>query len=91
MNDSNRVLDSSTSSWKLVIDGKEVPDIGGQLWMGPRPTGGYDTVPSGNTFQFGKGLSIREYFPEPRDYKIYWKATGFKSNEAVVKGGVAPG
>jgi hypothetical protein len=71
----------------LVIDGQEVPNRGGQLWMGPKPTGGYDTVPSGATFQFGKGLPIREYFPEARDYKIYWKSAAFRSNEVIVKGG----
>jgi hypothetical protein len=56
--------------------------------MGPKPTGGYDTVNSGTTFQFGKALPIREYFPEARDYRIYWKAAAFRSNEVVVRGGV---
>ena len=54
----------------------------GQLWAGPKPTGGYGTVQSGSTFQFGKALPIREYFPEARDYKIYWKAAAFRSNVA---------
>ena len=89
MNDSDHVLDSSTKSWTLVIDGREAPDPGGQLWMGPRPTDGYDTVPSGSTFQFGKALPIHEYFPEARDYRIYWRAAAFRSNEVVVKGGIA--
>jgi len=73
-----------------VIDDREVPDRGGQLWMGPKPTGGYGTVQSGSTFQFGKALPIREYFPEARDYKIYWKAAAFRSNVAVVRGGATP-
>lgn len=41
-------------------------------------------------FQFGKALPIREYFPEARDYKIYWKAAAFRSNIAVVRGGATP-
>jgi hypothetical protein len=47
MNDSDQVLDSATASWTLVIDDREVPDRGGQLWAGPKPTGGYGTVQSG--------------------------------------------
>jgi len=90
MNDSDQVLDSATASWALVIDDREVPDRGDQLWMGPKPTGGYGTVRSGSTFQFGKALPIREYFPEARDYKIYWKAAAFRSNVAVVRGGATP-
>jgi hypothetical protein len=90
MNDSDQVLDSATASWALVIDDREVPDRGGQLWAGPKPTGGYGTVRPGTTFQFGKALPIREYFPEARDYKIYWKAAAFRSNVVVVRGGATP-
>ena len=90
MNDSDQVLDSATASWTLVIDDREVPDRGGQLWTGPKPTGGYGTVRSGSMFQFGKALPIHEYFPEARDYQIYWKADAFRSNVAVVRGGVTP-
>ena len=90
MNDSDHTLDSATASWTLVIDDREVPDRGGQLWAGPKPTGGYGTVGSGGTIQFGKALPIREYFPEARDYRIYWKAAAFRSNVVVVRGGTAP-
>jgi hypothetical protein len=54
-----------------MIDDREVPDRGGNSGPGGQPTGGYGTVQSGSTFQFGKALPIREYFPEARDYKIY--------------------
>ena len=90
MNDSDNTLDSATRSWILVIDDKEAPDLGGQLWMGPKPTGGYDTVRSGSTYQFGKALLIHQYFPEARNYRVYWKAIGFRSNVAVVRGHTIP-
>ena len=85
-NDSDETLDSATASWVLVIDDREVPDRGGQLWAGPKPTGGYGTVRPGETFQFGKALPLGQYFPEARDYKIYWKAAAFRSNVVVVRG-----
>jgi hypothetical protein len=90
MNDSDQTLDSATNSWILVIDDRQLPDPGGQLWMGGEPVGGYGTVRPGTTYQFGKGLSLREYFPEARDYKVYWKAAGFRSNVVVVRGGPIP-
>jgi hypothetical protein len=89
-NDSNKVLDSATSTWVLVIDGRQAPDPGGQLWMGPKPVGGYGTVHPGTTYWFGKALPLREYFPEARNYKVYWKAAGFRSNTVVVRGGTTP-
>jgi hypothetical protein len=89
-NDSDHALDSGTSSWVLVIDDKQAPDPGGQLWMGGKPAGGYDTVRPGQTYQFGKALPLKQYFPEPRDYRVYWKAAGFRSNVVVVKGQATP-
>jgi hypothetical protein len=35
-------------------------------------------------------LTIREYFREARDYKIYWMAAAFRSNVGVVRGGATP-
>ena len=90
MNDSDQVLDSATASWTLIIDDRKVPDRGWQLWMGPKPTGGYGIVRPGFTLQFGMTLPISEYFPEARDYKIYWKGAAFRSNVAVVRGGANP-
>jgi hypothetical protein len=87
MNDSDQTKDSSTESWTLVIDDQDAIDPGGQLWMGPAPGGGYGTVKSGQTFSFGKGLPSKDYFPEARDYKVYWKAAQFRSNTVVVRGG----
>lgn len=90
MNDSDQTLESFPGSWTLVIDGREVPDPGGQLWMGGKPSGGYESVPSGTTFEFGKGLPIARYFPKARNYRIYWKAACFRSNVALVGGAGFP-
>ena len=71
----------------LVIDGKEVADSGMMFANGPRPVGGFGNVPSGTTFEFGYGLPLNEYFPENRDYKVYWKGAAFQSNTVTVHGG----
>ncbi len=58
--------------------------------MGGRPAGGYGTVKPCQTFRFGKALRIKQYFPEARDYRVYWKAAQFRSNTIVIKGGALP-
>jgi hypothetical protein len=88
INDSDQVLESSPGSWILVIDGKAAPDPGGQLWAGGKPAGGYRTVKPCQTFRFGKGLRVSEYFPEAHDYRVYWKAATFQSDVIVVRGGL---
>jgi hypothetical protein len=89
MNHSNESLNTAESSWELIIDGKPATNSGGQLWMGPRPAEGYGTLAPGRDFRFGKALAVREYFPEPRDYAVSWKAAGFRSNTVIVRGGIA--
>ncbi len=89
-NHSNRVLSTAESSWQLVIDGEPLRDRGGQLWTGPRPAEGYGSLPPGRDFQFGKALPLKEYFPEHRQYEVFRRAAGFKSNTVVVNGGTAP-
>lgn len=91
MNDSDQDLESGEDSWTLIIDDHDVPDPGGQLWrFGPRPGEGYGTVRSGQFFQFGKALPLAKYFPEKREYKVFWKATEFRSNATIVRGGATP-
>ena len=87
-NRSKAILSAKPETWVLVIDGKVAPDPGGQLWMGGQTAGGYGTVPLGATFRFGKGLSRAQYFPADRDYRLFWKAVGFRSNVVVIRGGV---
>jgi hypothetical protein len=90
MNDSDGPLDSSLKTWKLIIDDKEIKDSDMLFGNGFQPTGGYGTVPSGTTFRFSKGLPLARYFPEARDYKVYWVSGAFKSNTITVKGSKIP-
>jgi hypothetical protein len=89
MNDSDGPLDSSLKTWKLIIDDKEIKDSGWIFANGPGPIGGYGTVPSGTTFHFGKGLPLAQYFPEAKDYKVYWVNESFRSNTITVRGSKA--
>jgi hypothetical protein len=86
MNDSNETLDSGPDTWILFIDGKEIDDSSNLFLNGGAPTGGYKKVQSGFTYEFGKALPLSRYFPENREYKVYWKASGFQSNIAIVRG-----
>jgi len=85
-NNSDQTLDSSPESWVLVIDDKNVPDSGMMFSSGGGPPGGYKTVLPGHTFIFGKGLPRLEYFPEARNYRVYWKSASFRSNTVIVNG-----
>jgi hypothetical protein len=87
MNDSDETLTSAEKTWTLVIDGKEVANSGTIFRNGPGPIGGYEKVPSGATFEFGKGFPLTEYFSEHRDYKVSWKSEAFQSNTVTVRGG----
>ncbi len=86
-NDSDKALDTAKDTWTLIIDGKAAPNPGGQFWMGGQPPGGYRTVSPGTDYRFGKALPWRQYFPEARDYTVYWRAAGFRSNTVVIRGG----
>jgi hypothetical protein len=69
------------------------PDLCGRLRGGQLWAAAYRRIwnsGSGSMFQFGKALPIREYFPEARDYKTFWKPAAFRSNVAVVRGGATP-
>jgi hypothetical protein len=90
MNHARRTLNTEERSWQLVIDGKPAPDPGGQLWTGPRPAEGYGSLDPGRDLRFGEALPLHEYFPEHRQYKIFWRAAGFRSNTVVVNGGAEP-
>jgi hypothetical protein len=85
-NNSDQTRDSSPESWVLVIDDKNVPDSGMMFLNGGAPAGGYKTVPPGHTFIFGKGLPRLKYFPEARNYRVYWKSASFRSNTVIVNG-----
>jgi hypothetical protein len=85
LNDSPTDRGTAPESWKLVIDGHELEDSGVIFGNGPEPIGGYGTLHSGATFQFGKALPISKYFPEQREYRISWKSKDFVSPTVKVK------
>jgi hypothetical protein len=82
LNDGESPANSAEGSWKLFIDGKEVP----RVWdNGLRPVGGYGTLNPGESYQLGIGLELSRYFPEVRDYKVYWTGMGFQSPTITVR------
>ncbi len=79
LNDTEALLNPAAEPWKILIDGKEVPDSGFILGNGPMPTDGYAKLAPGASFTFSKALSIAKYFPERREYTISWQGKDFRS------------
>jgi hypothetical protein len=85
LNDEESIADTTPGSWKLNIDGKELSDSTMIFGNGPAPTDGWRTLNPGGTAQFGKALDVSRYFPEAREYKIFWNGAGFRSPTTSVK------
>lgn len=79
LNDSETAQTTAPESWKIVIDGKELSDSGWIFGNGPEPVGGYGTLATGSTFDFGTALPIAKYFPEIKEYRISWRGSHFQS------------
>jgi len=85
LNDSDAPINTVEESWQIVIDGKELKESDIIFGNGPRPVGGWGVLKPGESFQFGKGLGLSNYFPEEREYKVSWKGKGFQSATIVVR------
>lgn len=82
LNDGESPVNATEEVWKLFIDGKEQE---GAFNSGPQPIGGYGTLNPGEYYEFGVGLELSRFFPQERDYKMYWKGKGFRSSTITVK------
>jgi hypothetical protein len=67
---------------------KDLRDSDWIFGNGPGPVGGYGILQPGESYVFGKGLSLSKYFPDEREYKVYWKGKSFQSSTITVK--IAP-
>jgi hypothetical protein len=85
LNDSEAPINTVEGSWQIVIDGKELKDSGLIFGNGIRPVGGWGILKPGESFQFGKGLALSNYFPDEREYKVSWKGKGFQSSTIIVR------
>lgn len=82
LNDGESPVNSTEEGWKLFIDGKEQDGV----WnSGPQPIGGYGTLNPGESYEFAMALELSRFFPEERDYKLYWKGKRFRSSTITVK------
>jgi hypothetical protein len=79
LNDGDTPQDTSPGTWTLVIDGKESSDSARMFGNGPRPTGGWRTLNSGEAAQFAYALEVSKYFTEAREYRLSWKGAEFQS------------
>jgi hypothetical protein len=88
LNDAETPLNSVEEGWRIVIDGKELSDSHLIFGNGPSPIGGWGTLKPGESYELGKGLELSKYFPEEREYKVYWKGKDFQS--AVITVNITP-
>ena len=81
LNDSEKPVDVEAGSWRIVVNGNELDDMDTQqiFGNGPMPEGGWRVLKPGETYQFGKALSIEKYFPVIGQYKVSWRAAAFQS------------
>lgn len=84
LNDSENPINAVEERWKIVIDGKELKDSDFILCCGPRPSGGFGTLKPGESYDFGVALERGKYFPEKREYRVFWKGKGFQSSTITV-------
>jgi hypothetical protein len=80
LNDSEEPIDVRRGEWKIVLNGVELKDSEMIFGSGPESGGGYSVLQPGESYEFGKGLPLDEYFPLPQTYEIYWKGHGFRSS-----------
>ena len=85
LNDSDTPIDAVDGGWVLVIDGSELRDSGVLFGNGPEPVGGWGTLNPGESYQFGKGLPLTQYFPHAGEYRISWKGKHFQSSTIMIK------
>lgn len=85
LNDSEKPINAAEDGWRIVIDGKELEDSGYIFGNGPGPVGGWGVLNPGGSYQFGKGLPLSRYFPEEREYRVFWKGKGFRSSTVTVR------
>jgi hypothetical protein len=78
LNDSDAPINTVEESWEIVIDEKELKDSDLIFGNGLQPVGGWGILKPGESFQFGKGLGLSNYFPDEREYKVLGKVRGSK-------------
>src|SRR5208283_191047 len=86
VNDGTKVADTNPGSWEILINDQKVPESGYIFGNGPGPASGWGSLPSGESFLFGKGLSMGKYFSKPDTYKVTWRGEKFRSTPVVVRG-----
>ena len=85
INDAASTIDVAADSWRIVIDGVELPDSDYIFGNGPTPTGGWKFLQPGQFYELGESLPIDKYFSRPGDHTVSWKGKGFRSTTVKIK------
>lgn len=85
VNDSDSVRNVVAGSWKLIVNGTELPDSGTIFGNGLSPVKGWNELNPGENYQFSKALPISFYFKNRGEYRVSWKAEGFQSPSILIR------
>lgn len=85
LNDSEKPINAAEQGWTIAIDGKVLEDSDYIFGNGAQPHGGWGVLNPGESYQFSKGLPLDRYFPEEREYRVFWEGKGFRSSTATVR------
>jgi len=85
LNDSESLVDVVASSWKIVVDGVELPDSGFIFGNGIAPGGGWKTLRPGEHYSLGRSLPLDKYFTHRGEHRVSWRGEGFQSPTITVQ------
>jgi len=85
VNDSDSVRNVVAGSWKLIVNGAELPESGMIFGNGPGPVHGWNELNPGENYQFSMALPVSTYFKRPGEYRVSWKAEGFQSPGILIR------
>lgn len=82
VNDGDKAIDPKGNSWRLNINGKDLPDSEFIFLNGPRPWG-WDSLRPGQSLAFG--ISLGERMLQPGIYRIIWKGRDFETVPLILR------
>jgi len=81
LNDSDTPADIEAGSWKIIVDGVELPNpqVTGGALVPPGP------LPPGQHREWSIGLPMTRHFAHAGEYRVSWRGERFQSPTIIIK------